>query len=50
MDLIQLRWNKKPYFMPLPDLGGGPRGTVIGIGGMQISNPLGMGAIQGNAA
>lgn len=50
MELLMLRWNKRPYFHPLPDEGGGPRGAVIAIGGLEVLNPLGLGQVQGTTA
>jgi hypothetical protein len=50
MQLLSLRWNKRPAFYPLPDQGGGPRGYVLAIGGLEVVNPLGLGKIVGNAA
>jgi hypothetical protein len=49
-DIIKLRWNRPPTFMPLPDQGGGPRGCVIAIGGLEVMSPLALGKIVGNAA
>jgi hypothetical protein len=50
LDLLSLRWNKRPYFHPLPDQGGGPRGAVIAIGGLEVLNPLGMGTVYATSA
>lgn len=50
MELLMLRWNKRPYFHPMPDNAGGPRGAVIAIGGLEVLNPLGLGQVYGNAA
>lgn len=50
MELLMLRWNKRPYFHPLPDEGGGPRGAVIAIGGLEVLNPLGLGTVYGTGA
>jgi hypothetical protein len=41
MDKLALRFNRRPRFVPLPDLGGGPRGIVDAIFGLQVNNPLG---------
>lgn len=39
----ELRFNRMPRHMPLPDLGGGPRGLVDAIFGLVCKNPLGSG-------
>jgi len=50
MELLMLRWNKRPYFHPLPDEGGGPRGAVIAIGGLEVLNPLGLATVYATNA
>jgi len=40
MDGIHIRYNRRPRFMPLDDAGGGPRGIVDAIVGLQVDNPL----------
>jgi hypothetical protein len=40
MDGISLRYNRRPRYMPLPDLGGGPRAVIDAIVGLQVDNPL----------
>ena len=46
MDGIHLRYNRKPRFQPLENGGGGPRGIVDAIVGLQVDNPLCHGAIK----
>jgi hypothetical protein len=46
MDGIHLRYNRRPAYKPLPDLGGGPRGIVDTIAALQVDNPLSHGAIK----
>jgi hypothetical protein len=41
IEKLALRFNRRPRFFPLPDLGGGPRGIVDAIFGLQVNNPLG---------
>lgn len=45
MDGIHLRYNRRPRYMPIPDLGGGPRGIVDTIAALQVDNPLTHGKI-----
>ena len=40
MDGLHIRYNRRPRFMPLDDQGGGPRGIVDAIVGLQVDNPL----------
>jgi len=46
MDKIELRYNRRPRFMPLEDQGGGPRGIVDAIAGLAVQNPLELGAFK----
>jgi uncharacterized protein DUF5309 len=39
-DGIELRYNRQPAYVELPDLGGGPRGYVDAIAGLAVYNPL----------
>ena len=45
MDGIHLRYNRRPRYTPLPDLGGGPRGVIDTIAALQVDNPLTHGKI-----
>jgi hypothetical protein len=45
MDGIHIRYNRRPAYKPLPDLGGGPRGIVDTIAALQVDNPLTHGKI-----
>ena len=45
MDGVHLRYNRRPRYTPLPDLGGGPRGIVDTIAALQVDNPLTHGKI-----
>ena len=45
MDGIHLRYNRRPRYTPLPDLGGGPRGIIDTIAALQVDNPLTHGKI-----
>jgi len=45
MDGIHIRYNRRPRYSPLPDLGGGPRGIVDTIAALQVDNPLTHGKI-----
>lgn len=49
MDMVSLRYNRRPRYSPLPDLGGGPRGIVDAIIGLQVDNPLALGKIASTA-
>lgn len=46
MDGISLRYNRRPTYKPLPDLGGGPRAIIDAIVGLQVDNPLCHGAFK----
>ncbi len=46
MDGVHIRYNRRPRYSPLPDLGGGPRGIVDTIAALQVDNPLTHGAIK----
>lgn len=46
MNKVHLRSLKKPYVRSLPDLGGGPRILVRAINGLQVDNPIGLGAFK----
>lgn len=45
MDGVHIRYNRRPRYSPLPDLGGGPRGIVDTIAALQVDNPLTHGKI-----
>jgi hypothetical protein len=45
MDGVHLRYNRRPRYTPLPDLGGGPRGIIDTIAALQVDNPLTHGKI-----
>lgn len=45
MEGISIRYNRRPRYNPLPDLGGGPRGIVDTIAALQVDNPLTHGKI-----
>jgi hypothetical protein len=45
MDAVHIRYNRRPRYMPLDDEGGGPRGIVDTIAGLQVDNPLMFGKI-----
>lgn len=40
MDSISIRYNRRPRYTPLQDGGGGPRGIIDAIVGLQVDNPL----------
>lgn len=40
MDMVHVRYNRRPRYQPLDDEGGGPRGIVDTIAGLQVDNPL----------
>jgi hypothetical protein len=43
MDMIELRYNRKPRFQELEDRGGGPRGIVDAICALCVKSPLALG-------
>ena len=43
MDMIELRYNRKPRFQELEDQGGGPRGIVDAICALCVKSPLALG-------
>lgn len=43
MDMIELRYNRKPRYQELEDRGGGPRGIVDAICALCVKSPLGLG-------
>ena len=43
MDMIELRYNRKPRFQELEDRGGGSRGIVDAICALCVKSPLGLG-------
>lgn len=43
MDLLQLRYKRRPRFKELEDKGGGRRGIVDAIFALVVTNPLGLG-------
>jgi hypothetical protein len=43
MELLKLRYNRRPRFQPLEDKGGGPRGLVDAVFALLVLNPLGLG-------
>ena len=45
MDGVHIRYNRRPRYTPLPDLGGGPRGVIDTIAALQVDNPLTHGKI-----
>lgn len=45
MDMLHVRYNRRPRYQPLDDNGGGPRGIVDAIVGLQVDNPLAFGKI-----
>jgi hypothetical protein len=45
MDMLHVRYNRRPRYQPLDDAGGGPRGIVDAIVGLQVDNPLAFGKI-----
>jgi len=49
MDMVSIRYNRRPRYTPLPDLGGGSRGIVDAIAGLQVDNPLAFGKIASTA-
>ena len=49
MDAVHIRYNRRPRYMPLDDEGGGPRGIVDTIAGLQVDNPLMFGKIASTA-
>jgi len=49
MDMVSIRYNRRPRYMPLPDLGGGPRGIIDTIAALQVDNPLAFGKIGSTA-
>jgi len=49
MDMVHLRYNRRPRYTPLDDEGGGPRGIVDAIAGLQLDNPLAFGKIASSA-
>jgi hypothetical protein len=46
MSKLHLRSLKRPSVESLPDLGGGPRILIETVGGLQVDNPLGLGAFK----
>lgn len=49
MDLVELRFNRKPNFAKLPDDGSGPRGYVDAIFGVACANPSVLGKFAATA-
>ena len=49
MDMIELRYNRKPRFQELEDRGGGPRGIVDAICALCVKSPLGLGKFAATA-
>lgn len=45
MDMLHVRYHRRPRYQPLDDAGGGPRGIVDAIVGLQVDNPLAFGKI-----
>jgi hypothetical protein len=45
MDMLHVRYNRRPRYQPLDDAGGGARGIVDAIVGLQVDNPLAFGKI-----
>lgn len=43
MDMVELRYNRKPRMVKLEDEGGGPRGFVDAIFGFAVTNPQALG-------
>jgi len=43
MDMVELRYNRKPRYQELEDRGGGPRGIVDAICALCVKSPLGLG-------
>jgi hypothetical protein len=43
MDMVELRYNRKPRYQELEDRGGGSRGIVDAICALCVKNPLGLG-------
>jgi hypothetical protein len=43
MDMVELRYNRKPRFQELEDRGGGPRGIVDAICALCVKSPLALG-------
>jgi len=43
MDMVELRYNRKPRFQELEDRGGGSRGIVDAICALCVKSPLGLG-------
>ena len=50
MDGVHIRYNRRPRYTPLPDLGGGPRGIIDTIAALQVDNPLTHGKISNASA
>jgi hypothetical protein len=46
MDGVSIRYNRRPRYKPLEDNGGGPRGIIDAIVGLQVDSPLQHGAIK----
>lgn len=46
MNKVHLRSLKRPSVESLPDLGGGPRLLIETVGGLQVDNPIGLGAFK----
>ena len=45
MEFIELRTHTAPYFRPLPDAGGGPRGVIDAIVSLCVTSPIAHGKI-----
>ncbi len=49
MDMVELRYNRKPRFQELEDRGGGSRGIVDAICALCVKSPLGLGKFSATA-
>lgn len=49
LDMMELRWNRRPRVKPLEDQGGGPRAIVDAIMCLVVKNPLGFGKLAATA-
>lgn len=49
MDMIELRYNRKPRYVELEDRGGGSRGIVDAICALCVQSPLGLGKFAATA-
>lgn len=49
MDMIELRYNRKPRYVELEDRGGGSRGIVDAICALCVKSPLGLGKFAATA-